>query len=119
MSEENESSFDDAPIITYSNRIQKHLFKLTEFMGNVNMRDTQNKRVAANQLILIIQNLPIEAKEALKNVSAKCREDIQNVASLEMFILYGQAHDWIYKNILQDAFKAKPLYKKKAHLSVT
>jgi hypothetical protein len=103
MASEEESRFDDSPIITYSNRIQKHMFTLTEQLGAGNLIGHAEKR----NLRLLIANLPPEGKEKLKNIYALCETDEQ-LTMTAFDRMYGQVSDWIYKNILQDAFKAKP-----------
>ena len=74
MSKETEKetdSFDDSPIITYSNRIQKHFFFLTEMLCVNNTVELTEKR----KLKLIIANLPPVAKKELADITAKLESD--------------------------------------------
>lgn len=103
---EEEGGFDDVPIITYSNRLQKHMFKLTEELALNNTVQLTEKR----KLRLIIANLPPEGKEKLQAIYEKCESEYPSDTK-EFDKMYGEVSDWIYKNILQDAFKAKPLYR--------
>lgn len=105
MSEEN-ASFDDSPIITYSNRIQKHMFILTEELAMIDViRKAQKVR-----LRLIIANLPPQAKKDLASIYEACESEVPVENSSVFHRMYGEVSDWIYKNILQDAFKARPKY---------
>jgi hypothetical protein len=103
--EKEEDSFDGSPIITYSNRIQKHFFKLTEELTLNNRIEMTERR----KLRLIIANLPPEAKLKLQHVYERCEsQDIINTAEFDK--MYGEVHNWVYNNILQDAFRIKPRY---------
>ncbi len=99
------ADFDDVPIVTYSNRIQKHMFKLTEELGEkINVGIAEKRR-----LRLLIANLPPKAKEVLQGVYKRCEEQC-NMPAVEFDRMYGEVSDWIYENILQDAFRAKPIF---------
>lgn len=103
-----ETSFDDVPIITYSNRLQKHMFKLTEELALRKTIINEDKR----KLRLLIANLPPQAKEQedIKAIYDYCETD-KELSTLQFDKMYSVVSDWIYKNILQDAFKAKPVFK--------
>jgi hypothetical protein len=101
-----DEAFNDSPIITYSNRIQKHMFLLTEELSLNNTVELREKR----RLRLIIANLPPEGKEKLTAIYAKC-ETQDPITAIEFDKIYSEVSDWIYTNILQDAFRAKPKFK--------
>lgn len=108
---EAEQGFDDSPIITYSNRIQKHMFKLTEELALNNTIEITEKR----KLRLLISNLPPAAKEKLKHIYEKC-ESQNPLTTTEFDRMYSEVSNWIYDNILQDAFRAKPIYRGRGKL---
>lgn len=108
---EKEEAFDDAPIIQYANRLQKHMFLLTEQLSINNTIEITEKR----RLRLLIQNLPPKAKEILKDVYDKCMPG-NPLTTVEFDEMYGKVSDWIYINILQDAFRARPISRKTPHI---
>ncbi len=100
------SNFEDHPIITYSNRIQRHMFDLSSVLANKTATDmiyAEDK----NKLRTIIINLPPEGKKALEEINTKLDYEI---TKKDFFNMYSQVSDWIYKNLLQDAFRAKPRF---------
>jgi hypothetical protein len=109
-----EQQYNDHPIITYSNRIQKHLLQLTQELGYTQYISQDEKR----KLLLIIYNLPPQAKQHLQHITTQL-ENNQILNTTEYLNYYSETSDWIYNNILQDAFKVKPLNTEKPHLGAT
>jgi hypothetical protein len=104
-------SYADHPIITYSNRIQRHLYDLTKELCENNTIQLTEKR----KLKLVIFNLPPNGKKALENITPKLEADVV-VNTTEFDKMYSDVSDWIYINILQDAFRAIPLFRAKGKL---
>ena len=75
------------------------------------MIGTEEKR----KLKLIIANLPPQAKEKLQNITTQLES--KQVLTIQNFdTMYGTVSDWIYINILRDAFKIQPLSSAIPHL---
>ncbi|MDR2719569.1 MAG: hypothetical protein LBC03_02035, partial [Nitrososphaerota archaeon] len=72
-------------------------------------------RTEKRKLKLIIANLPPQAKQQLQKITTKL-ESKTIIETTEYDQMYSQVSDWIYNNILQDAFKVKPLNNEKPHI---
>ena len=112
--EKNQEPFNDHPLITYSNRIQKHLLNLTHELSNT----TQILQPEKRKLLLIIANLPPQAKQTLKKETQQLEDD-KIMTTKEYRKIYGTISDWIYTNILQASFKINPLNQQTPHLGTT
>jgi phage terminase small subunit len=110
--QQQEQQYNDHPIITYSNRIQKHLLQLTQELGYTQYISQDEKR----KLLLIIHNLPPQAKQQLQHITTQL-ENNQTMNTKDYLTSYSQVSDWIYNNILQDAFRIRPLNTEKPHIS--
>jgi len=112
--QQQEQPYNDHPIITYSNRIQKHLLELTR---ELSYKDTI-ERTEKRKLKLIIANLPPQAKQQLKQITTTLEsKQVLDTTTFDQY--YSQVSNWIYTNILQDAFKVKPLNNEKPHIGST
>jgi hypothetical protein len=112
MSEEELSQF---PIITYTNRIQKQM----ELVSNYMSKYTENIVHIVAGMRMLIANFPPKGKEALKGIYIKLKtydsnnNAIKNMA--ELVEMYDTISDWAYVNLFQDAFKFRPQNPRKAH----
>ena len=112
--------YADHPIATYANRIQHRLEFVCDLVGSLNVSGS-GKALA---LALLIENYPPSGKKALhvdydtlRNYNA-ARSYPANKTTEFLFVdIYGRAHDWFYLNVLQDLFKAIPLYRKPGSLT--
>lgn len=115
-SSEDSYSYADHPLISYSNRIQKQMLIVTTILDNPMTLHSSKAR----PLRMLIANLPPSAKTALKGewdklvAFEKSEAAIDTPAAFEE--IYSIISDWIYANILQDAFRAVPLNRKAGHI---
>lgn len=121
MSDDKELAFNDAPIITYTNRLQRRMEFVSGLLSMVeNVRYPMIVKVAAVRILCM--NLPPTAKtDGLKNEYNKLMGYSDNEGLIpneqELDKIYNTISDWIYKNLLQDAFKFRPKNLKSAYLS--
>jgi hypothetical protein len=117
MSEKNDSI--QYPIVTYTNRIQKQLEFVTEALGFYSIRGYSLSSVIS-QLRMIYRNLPPKAKEDLAFDYKNLKDYMQNTSAIptvkEAEEIYDRLHDWLYDNLLQDAFKFRPRNPNEAHI---
>lgn len=108
-----EQEYNDSPLITYSNRIQKHMYLLTEQLSTNATVELQEKR----KLKLLIENLPPQAKQR-KDISQiiTILESNRPLTTLTFDRMYGIVSDWIYDNVLQSAYRVRPLCKEEAYI---
>lgn len=104
-----EDDINQYPIITYTNRLQRQMEKITTVMNE------QSTSLAAfvNSLRMLIANLPPQARtQDLKDDYNKLVQYDHAVGSIrskvEVEQIYMKVHDWCYKNLFQDAFKFRP-----------
>lgn len=118
MSEDNYNSVE-YPIVTYTNRIQQQLEFVTSAISLYSMRGYSLQSVIA-QTRMIYRNLPPRGKEELADDYKKLCDYVQNIQSvptiMELELIYDRLHNWIYDNLLQDAFKFRPRNPKMAHI---
>jgi hypothetical protein len=70
------------------------------------------------QLKLIIFNLPPQAKEKLSHIIPKLENKETPLTTTEFDKIYSEVSDWIYTNILKDAFKtATPIVTQNRNIS--
>ncbi len=112
MSQETQEEFNGPAIVTFSNRVQKHMFILTEILGTDNTISMQEKR----KLRLLIFNLPPNTKKKLKDVIEKLGPKAATLTTDEYDDMYSRVSDEIYTDVLQEANKGRPRYTKKGHL---
>jgi hypothetical protein len=103
------------PIITYTNRIQKQMELITNYMSKYT--DSIIHIVAAMRML--IANFPPKGKEDLKIEYNKLKDFDHNNNQIkdmaEMVEMYDTISNWAYKNLFQDAFKFRPQNPRKAH----
>lgn len=108
--------YNDHPLISYSNRIQKQMLIVTTILESPNTPHVAK----ATPLRMLIANLPPSGKAALKPQWDKLVEfehnEIAVRTSAEFEQIYSAISDWIYTAILQDAFRAIPLNRKPGHM---
>lgn len=103
----------ETPIIGYISRLQKQMDYVTMLLFN----QGAGKGVIKRALRGLIANYPPNGKKELTKEYNKMLQD--NILSdVEAEELYNKCHDWAYNHILQDAFRAKPQFKEKPHISV-
>lgn len=116
MSENDSTQY---PIVTYTNRIQKQLEFVTSAIGFYSIRGYSLSSAIA-QTRMIFRNLPPKAKEDLAEDYDKLQKYMQNTSEIptimDLEAIYDRLHDWIYDNLLQDAFKFRPRNPKEAHI---
>lgn len=112
MSEDKDTQ--EAPIVTYSNRIQKILERLTFIMSQ-----TTDTLLTVRPLRMMIRNFPPNGKEYMKEElkTLKSFEDnVNTLNAMQVEEIYEKAHDWFYIHVLQDAFRFRPRNPKPAHI---
>jgi len=115
---EKRDQFTDHPIITYTNRVQ-HQMEHISFLLPSNTTSYQEK---ARAIRMLIANLPPSAKNDLKHEYQQLVEYSKNEylgGKFDIIEVYSNVSDWIYSCILQDAFRAIPLYRGEGTLQST
>lgn len=112
VTDDDSYKYNDHPLITYSNRLQKHMLIVTTILDSPNTAHA-NK---ATPLRMLIANLPPSGKEALKIQWEKLVKFEHNTdaipSAVEFETIYSEISDYIYDTILQDSFRAIPLNRK-------
>ena len=120
MTEVETNDFKDFPIVTYSNRIQDQMKTATHYISGYYVMGGTGLNQVIPIVRLLVRNLPPTAKKVLKpemDRLIKYQTDTNQVANImELEEIYDKISDWIYENILQDAFKFKPKNPKQAHI---
>jgi hypothetical protein len=110
-----DAAFNQFPIITYTNRLQRQMDKITFLMSN-----TTNINAIVNSLLMLLVNLTPEAKRDLHPEYDQLIGYERNINTIETFKdaveIYGKVSDWIYNHLLQDALKFRPKNPKQAHI---
>jgi hypothetical protein len=110
--------FTDHPILTYTNRIQ-HQMEHISFMLASSIISYAEK---ARAIRILIANLPPTGKEDLqdefKQLVAYSKNEFLG-GKIDLYAIYSSVSDWIYSSILQDAFRAIPLYRGEGTLQAT
>lgn len=104
----------EAPILTYSNRIQKQFDQLSYIMSR-----STDMMVIVPPLRMLLRNFPPKGKEVFKAERAKLTQFDSNnklIEPIEAEEIYDNAHDWFYIHVLQDAFRFRPRNPKPAHI---
>lgn len=112
--------YADHPIATYANRIQHRLEFVCNLIGSLDV--SGNGKALA--LALLVENYPPSGKKALtadyetlRNYNSARSYPSNKNAEFLFVDIYGRVHDWFYLNVLQDLFKAIPLYRKPGTLT--
>jgi len=118
MSENEAKDVSAQPLITYTNRLQKQMGVITILLSD----NSVGVSTIVQPLRALLRNLPPQSNEALKEdicVLERFDRDTSVFRSkLDLEQMYGRIHNWCYLNLFEDVFKAKPVYKKKGHLTV-
>ncbi len=104
------------PIITYTNRIQRQMDRITFVMSQYS--DHHVHIVAA--LRMLLANYPPAGKKKLEEDYTKLRTYDRDISTIKNFSdlvdIYDRASNWAYENLFQDAFKFRPKNPKEAHI---
>lgn len=102
--------FTDHPIVTYTNRVQHEMQRITGLLSSNHVSHAEKARA----IRVLIDNLPPTAKEDLREEYVTLVNYSKNEllgSEVDPYKIYGTVSNWIYTNILQDAFRAIPLYR--------
>ena len=102
--------FTDHPVITYTNRIQHQMEHISFLLPSSSISYAEKARA----IRILIANLPPTAKEDLEGIYKQLVAYAKNEklgGAIDLYAIYGEVSDCIYSSILQDAFRAIPLYR--------